>query len=84
MSKIYTSCLREDVKLWKKEVGASYEDIASIVECSKSHLYEFLKGKKNISYELGKVFEKLVTWNVDTFARYKAQRIIDKRKTENE
>lgn len=80
MIKVYTNCLREDVKLWKKEVGASYEDIASIVKCSKSHLYEFLKGKKNISYELGKVFEMLVTWDVDEFARYKAQMIVDKRK----
>lgn len=78
MIKVYTNCLREDVKLWKKEVGASYEDIASIVKCSKSHLYEFLKGKKNINYELGKVFEMLVTWDVDVFARYKAKMIIDK------
>jgi len=78
---LYTDCLREDVRLWKKEVGASYDDICSIVECSKSHLYEFLKGKQAISYELGKKFEQIVTlWDLKIFAEYKAKRILEKRK----
>lgn len=79
----FTECLREGVLLWKKEVGASYSDIVSIVKCSKSHLYEFLKGKKNINYELGKEFEWLITWDVDVFVRYKAQMIVDKRRSKN-
>lgn len=79
----FTECLREGVLIWKKEVGASYNDIVSIVKCSKSHLYEFLKGKKNINYELGKALEGLIMWNIDTFAQYKAKWIIDKRRSKN-
>lgn len=76
----FSECLREGVLIWKKEVGASYYDIANIVKCSKSHLFEFLRCDKNINYELGKTLEWLIMWDIDTFAKYKAQMIIDKRK----
>ena len=78
---LYTNCLREDVLLWKKEIGATYEDISDIAECSKSHVYEFIKGKKSISYELGKRFEMIVTtWSLEIYAKYKAQKMIEKKK----
>ena len=81
MSNCYTDCLREDVRLWKKEVGATYEDISDIVECSKSHTYEFIKGKKAINYELGKKFEQLVTlWSFEIYAKYKIQKMVERKK----
>lgn len=77
---LYTDCLREDVRIWKKEIGATYEDISDIAECSKSHVYEFIKGKKSVSYELGKRFEMIVTtWSLEIYAKYKAQKMIEKK-----
>jgi len=81
---LYSNCLREDLRLWKKEVGASYDDIADILKCSKSHIYEFLKRKKSLSYELGKNIECVITtWTEQYFVVYKTQKRLLKKK-ENE
>lgn len=72
INKEHTNCLRADLELWKTESGASYQDIADIAECSKSHLYEFMKGRKTINYELGKRFEYIVMyWNSYLVKKFK-------------
>lgn len=56
-----TEFLRKCVNEWKNKVGASYKDVAeSIGLKSRSFMYEFLKGKKDVSYETGKRLEKLI------------------------
>lgn len=81
----HTEKLRDMTINWKAKVGASYDDMADIFECSKSHIYEFLKRKKKIRYELGMNIRTVVLlWNEKDYADYKAQKILNKRKTENE
>lgn len=56
-----TQFLRKLTNEWKQKVGASYNDIAKgIGLSSRSYIYEFLKGEKDISYENGKKLEKLI------------------------
>jgi predicted transcriptional regulator len=82
---VYSNCLREDLKIWKKQVGASYDDIAYLLKCSKSHIYEFIKRKKALSYELGRSVEYLIM-NFDTvcFANYKAEKILSKKELKDD
>jgi transcriptional regulator with XRE-family HTH domain len=69
---LYTSCLITDLKLWKEEVGASYDDIAELLNCSKAYLWDFCRGNHRISYETGKNIENIVTlWSREIFAKWK-------------
>ena len=68
---LFTKSLIEDLKLWKEEVGASYDDIADILKCSKGYLWDFCRKKNRISYEFGKTIEGLILWNENTFAIWK-------------
>lgn len=56
-----TDFLRELVNKWKKDVGASYAEIANAIGLkSKSFIFDFLKGNKEISYESGCKLKRLV------------------------
>lgn len=65
---LFTEKLIKDLKLWKKEVGASYDDIAEILGCSKGYLWDFCRRQHRISYEFGKKIEGLVLWSEEAFA----------------
>lgn len=79
----HTEKLRDLTIRWKNSVGASYDDMADIFNCSKSHLYEFLKRKTNIGYELGMEIRTVVTfWGIEDFITYKVNKTLNKRKIE--
>lgn len=61
-----TEFLRKSVKEWKEKTGLSYQSIAKCIGLkSRSYIYEFITGRKDINYENGCKLMKLVAIRKD-------------------